>query len=226
VIQQIAHRILVIAPHPDDEVLGCGGSIARFAQEGKEVHVVIATKGCEPLYSKKYVAQGRNEAKNAHLLLGVTKTHFLDFPAAELDTVKHREINEAMGDLLYKIKPDTIFVPFVGDIHLDHKLTFLSAMVASRPAAKHKVKYVYAYETLSETNWGAPYISPAFTPNVFIDIAKYLDKKLEAFACYENQVKEFPHERSIKNLENLARLRGAQAGCDAAEAFVLIRSIL
>jgi len=219
-------RVLVIAPHLDDEILGCGGSAARFVEEGKEVHVVFVTKGREPLYSEKYVTQGRQEAKKAHLMLGVAQTHFLDFPAAELDSVLHRELNLAIANILQKIKPGIVFTPFVGDVHLDHKLTFWSTLVAVRPTHNYKVSSIYAYETLSETNWNAPYLAPAFTPNVFIDITKSLHKKLAAFKCYKNQVKEPPHERSLKNLKCLAELRGAQINCEAAEAFVLIRSIL
>lgn len=219
-------NVIVIAPHPDDEVLGCGGVIARFIDEGRKVYVAIVTKGCEPLYTKEQVENGRQELRNAHKILGVTETYFLDFPAAELDQVMHRKLNQSLSELFQKIQPQSVFMPFFGDLHCDHRLSFVSALVASRSVNVLSPRQIYVYETLSETNWNAPYITPAFVPNVFIDIEKYLDKKLSAFKCFESQRKKFPHERSVECLEYLAKLRGAQVNRKAAEAFVLVREIL
>lgn len=219
-------RILIIAPHPDDEVLGCGGTIAKFAAEKHEVTVAIMTKAKPPLFSEDYIAQGRREAKEAHKLLGVKETIFLDLPAAELDLTSHGLVNQAISKLLNDIKPDMMFVPFVGDLHLDHQRLFISSLVAARPISKTYPRKVLAYETVSETNWNAPYLAPGFHPTVYIDISDFLKQKLQAFATFKSQVKQFPHERSIEALDALAKLRGATVYCHAAEAFVLIREVI
>lgn len=219
-------RVLIIAPHPDDEVLGCGGTIAKLSAQGHEVFVAIATKARPPLFSEEFVAQGRQEAIKAHELLGVKETFFCDLPAAALDTTEHSRVNQEMAHLLKDIKPVELFIPFIGDMHLDHQHIFISSLVAARPNQAIFPQKILSYETLSETNWNAAYLTPGFQPNVFIDISEQLEIKLKAFACYASQVKAFPHERSLIALESLAKLRGATVFCKAAEAFVLIREII
>lgn len=216
---------LVLAPHPDDEVLGCGGVIARLTAAGKAVDVAIATRGMAPAFPPEQVAQVLAEAKEAHQSLGVRKTHFLDFPAAALDRVPQAELNAGVRKVVLEVQPDTIFVPFVGDIHVDHQLVFNAAMVASRPAGGFRPCRILAYETLSETNWSAPYLSPPFTPNVFLSIDGFLDRKIAAFEKFASQCKAFPNERSVRALTALAELRGACVHVPAAEAFVLVREI-
>ena len=221
----MSKKVIVIAPHPDDEILGVGGTIARFSDEGVEVFIVIITKGYPPLFDEESINIGRKEALEAHKFLNVKETFFLSFPAANLDSIPSREINDKLIDIFKDIKPDIIFIPFNGDIHIDHQRIFLSALVAARPNNSEFPSFIYAYETLSETNWNAPYITPNFVPNVFIDISQYLDKKIEAFKKYKSQIKEFPHERSIESIKMLAMLRGSTVGCYAAEAFVLVRGV-
>jgi len=218
-------KVLVIAPHPDDEILGCGGTIARFANEGIDVSVAIVTRGQEPQFSAELVAGVMAEAKAAHALIGVRQTHYLDLPAAALDRVGATDLNAALAKLVQETAPDTLFLPFVGDIHTDHQLTFLAAMVAARPRHAGAPRRIYAYETLSETNWYAPGITPAFIPNVFIDISETLERKLDAFRCFESQVREFPDERSVEAIRSLAVVRGASMYRKAAEAFMLVRQI-
>lgn len=218
-------RVLVLAPHPDDEVLGVGGTMARLASEGAEVTVAILTRGTPPAFTEEVARQTRNEALEAHRLLGVKDSVFLSLPAARLDTVPHSEVNGQLIELYRSIRPDTVFVPFNGDIHLDHQLFFLSAMVAARPNSDFSPRVLYAYETLSETNWNAPYLTPNFVPNVFVDITGFLDAKLEAMRRYASQIKPFPHERSAESLQALATLRGSTVGIHAAEAFVLLREV-
>ena len=217
---------LVIAPHPDDEVLGVGGTMARLSGAGREVHVAIVTRGRPPLFTEEESERDREEARAAHALLGVAHTHLMDFPAAELDTVPHAEVNRALAVLMREIAPDTLFIPFNGDIHLDHQLVFISSMVAARPNRPGGFpKRIYAYETLSETNWHAPYVTPAFVPNCFVDIADYLDLKLAAMEAYLSQIKPAPNERSLQAIQALSRLRGATVHVSAAEAFVLLREV-
>lgn len=221
-----AGRVLVIAPHPDDEVLGCGGTLARLAEAGSHVEVAIVTRGKPPRYDPAGVEKVRAEAAAAHALLGVRTTHYLDLPAAELDCVPHADLNAAIGALVNAAMPDTIFVPFVGDIHLDHQLVFRSTMVAARPRQASYPRTILAYETLSETNWSAPYVEPVFAPTVYVDITSTLERKLAAFAAYESQSCAFPNERSPEAIRALAALRGATVHRHAAEAFVLIREVL
>lgn len=219
-------NLLVVAPHPDDEILGVGGTIAKFVEEGHLVYVVTITKGYPPDYKENAYIKARQEALAAHRVLGVKETIFLDFPAARLDTVPHRDLNRELVEVCQKVQPDLLFIPFNGDIHMDHQLVFLSAMVAARPINKWAPKTVYAYETLSETNWHAPYLTPSFVPNVFIDISAHLETKIQAMQMYGSQLKPFPHERSEEALRALATLRGSTVSCFAAEAFVLLRSII
>jgi N-acetylglucosamine malate deacetylase 1 len=225
-IQFLALRnVLVIAPHPDDEVLGVGGTMARLGRLGATVRVAIMTRGHAPLFDPEISVVGRREAREAHALLGVAETQFLDFPAAELDGVPHHALNREIGKLVMECRPDAIFVPFVGDIHQDHKEIFDSTLVAVRPNHAGCPAMVLAYETLSETNWNAPYLTPAFAPNVFVDVAETLDVKLEAMRAFASQSKAFPHERSEETIRALATLRGSTVFRRAAEAFVLVRGV-
>ena len=218
-------KTLIVAPHPDDEVLGCGGTIARLADSGQEVHVMIVTRGYEPAFSDESVGKVRSELAEAHKILGVAQCHFLDLPAAALDTLPGAQLNSAIGGLVQKISPDTLFLPFVGDIHRDHQLIFTAGLVAARPRGPDVPRRIYAYETLSETNWAAPGLTETFAPNVFFDVSETIERKLQAFACFESQVKPFPDERSLKTIEALANVRGSTVYLSSAEAFMLLREI-
>lgn len=218
-------RALVIAPHADDEILGCGGTIARLVDSGRHVEVVVATRGHPPRFAQAQVDQVRDEARKAHDVLGVARTHFLDFPAAGLDQVPRAELNAGIAAVVEACRPDTLFIPFVADLHFDHGLIFEAAMVAARPLGGSYPRRILAYETVSETNWAAPYLSPPFHPNLFVDIAEYLEPKIEAFGCFASQVRAFPNERSFETLRALAQVRGSCVSHMAAEAFVLIREV-
>lgn len=217
--------VLVIAPHPDDEVLGVGGTLARLADAGVETHVAIVTTGRSPRFDAAQVAAVRAEAARAHAVLGVTETHYLDCPAAELTESAHAELNAAIAAAVRRIAPQTLFLPHPGDIHMDHQLSFLSALVAARPHQNDYPARIFAYETLSETNWNAPYLTPAFVPQLFVDITDTLQRKLDAFAVFESQQRPAPHERSVAALRALATLRGATVHRGAAEAFVAVRMV-
>ncbi|MBY6128409.1 PIG-L family deacetylase [Qipengyuania aquimaris] len=219
-------RVLVVAPHPDDEVLGCGGTMARLAAEGISVHVLVATQGKPPAFDPEGVAQVRAEMLEAHKLLEVVETHEVDLPAAALDTVPAAQVNAEIGRIIEDISPDTLFLPHIGDIHGDHAIVFQASMVAARPRHNRAPARILCYETLSETNWYAPPMTPAFMPNVFIDVSETLDRKLDAFRCFQSQVRPFPEERSIEALEALARSRGATVHVKAAEAFMNVRQII
>lgn len=222
----MAGPVLVVAPHPDDEVLGCGGTIARLVALGAEVHVAVMTAGQPPRFDATQVSRVKAEAARAHALLGVHATHWLGLPAAALDTHPHAETNEALAALVRNLNAGTLFLPHPGDIHLDHQRSFLSGLVAARPHQPRYPKVVLAYETLSETNWNAPYLTPGFLPNVFIDIADFLERKLAAFAAFHSQRRHAPHERAPETIRALAVLRGATVHRAACEAFVTIRLVL
>lgn len=218
-------NILVIATHPDDEVLGCGGVIARHVSHGDRVEVVVVTRGAPDLYSEDQVATLRKELHEAHSILGISVAHFLDFPAPKLDAVPLHELADSLSARMRDYRPDVVYLPHRGDLHSDHRAVFQSALVAARPIGSPSVRRLLSYETLSETEWAAPVGEDAFLPNVFIDITDFLEKKKQAMAAYRSQLKEFPHPRSLQSLESLARLRGGTAGFRAAEAFQLVREL-
>jgi LmbE family N-acetylglucosaminyl deacetylase len=218
-------NVLVIAPHPDDEILGAGGTIAKRALNGDEVYVCVVTKGCEPLFSEESVRQVRSECKNADEFLGVKETIFMDFPAAMLETVPRYKLNDEIVKVVQKVKPDEVYIPHRGDMQLDHKMIVDAAMVALRPKYDHVVKRIYAYETLSETGWDIPNTVNDFIPTVYEDISDTLKQKLAAMNIFQSQLAEFPAARSLGAIDALAKFRGATVNVIAAEAFTLIREI-
>lgn len=218
-------KILVFAPHPDDEVLGVGGTIAKRAQLGDEVYICVVTKGTEPLWREGPVLRIQQQCREADKLLGALDTIFLNFPAVMLETVPRYELNGKISDVVKNIQPDEVYIPHRGDMQLDHKMIVDACMVALRPKYKHIVKRVYAYETLSETGWDIPNTVNEFIPTVYENIEDTLQLKLEAMLKFESQVSAFPDLRSMEALESLAKYRGSTVNCKAAEAFNLIREI-
>ena len=218
-------KILVFAPHPDDEILGVGGTIAKKTHEGHQVFVCVVTKGVAPLFDEDVVNAFQDKCREADRLLGVEETFFLDFPAVMLETVPRYELNKKINDLVQKIKPDEVYIPHRGDMQIDHKMVVDACMVALRPKYEHVIKRVYAYETLSETGWDIPNIVNDFIPTVYEDISGFLSNKIEAMKLMDTQLGEFPNARSIGAVDALARHRGATVNCRAAEAFSLIREI-
>ena len=218
-------RVLVIAPHPDDEVLGCGATIAKRVATGDIVYVCIVTEGREPMYSKKFIKKERKEMYDALKSLGVQNILLLQFPSAQLDTIPQHIINDVIMDVINTVKPDEVFIPHIGDMHKDHQIVADAAMVAVRPNGKFRVKRVLAYETLSETDWNIPNQQNAFIPNVYEDVGDFFYSKAVAFSKYESQVRKFPAARSLGALKALAEHRGAIGGMKHAEAFMLIREV-
>lgn len=218
-------RVLVIAPHPDDEILGCGGTIIKNIAEGNEVYVCIVTKGCLPLFKPDRVEENRKDARNCHKHIGIKKTYFLDFPAAMLEKVERYELNGKILDVIKEVQPDEAYIPHWGDMQRDHQMVAEAAMVALRPKYHPQVKKIYGYETMSETAWNAPNVQNEFIPNVFEDITEYLENKKEALSFFKLQISPFPDARSLEAIEALAKYRGALMDMKAAEAFVLIREL-
>lgn len=218
-------KILIVAPHPDDEVLGCGGTIAKHVALGNEVYVCIVTRGVEPLFSEEQVETVREECRKANNILGVKGIEFLDFPAAMLEEVPRHKLNDAIANVINTVKPEEVYIPHRGDMQLDHKMIVDAAMVALRPKYEHVVNRLYAYETPSETGWDIPNETNAFIPNVYNDISNYIETKVRALECYNSQLGTYPNPRSVKAVGALAMYRGSTVNVQYAESFELIREI-
>lgn len=217
--------VLVIAPHPDDEILGVGGCINKHIENGNSVSVCIVTRGVEPLFSNSIIEKARGEARKCHENLGITETIFLDFPSVMLEKENRYEINGKILEVIQRLKPDEVYIPHWGDMQKDHQIVAEACLVALRPKYEHKVSRIYSYETLSETGWNAPNTQNEFIPNVYVDISEQLQAKLGAMRTYQTQLSDYPNPRSLEAVEALAKYRGSTVNVRAAEAFMLIREI-
>ena len=222
----MSQTVLVVAPHPDDEVLGCGGTMARHADWGDTVHVLIMTQADPDLYPNDDPIALDHHIQSAHRILSVASTTHLHFPAPRLDSIPGYQLANAISQHIDQVQPSLVYLPHRGDIHADHQRVYLAGLVATRPMNDCPVQQVLCYETLSETEWAPPEGDAVFRPTVFVDIGAYLETKLKAMACYSEELKIFPHPRSLPALEALATLRGSTVGVAAAEAFSLVRQIL
>lgn len=212
-------KVLVFAPHNDDEVLGVGGTISKYACAGHSVTVCEVTSG--PKYKMM-----QEEARKAHQVLGVENSIFLNLPVVKLKTLEPTEINSAVAKVVNDVQPDIVFIPFIGDMHLDHREVTESVLVAVRPLSNSSVKTVYMYETLSETGWNIPNEERSFIPDTWIDITENIETKIEAMKCYQSQIKEYPNPRSPEAIKALAMYRGSTVSVAYAESFMLIRNIV
>jgi N-acetylglucosamine malate deacetylase 1 len=218
-----ATRLLVIAPHPDDETLGAGGTIAKCSSLGHQVSVLIVSGHLPPLYSRDAYETTVREAKKAFEILGVADHSFLEIPATFVGNEPIHVLNERIAAVIRRVKPQIVLCSYP-DRHIDHRLIFDSVMVATRPVGDGTgIELVAAYETLSETHWNAPHIEPNFVPNWVVDISEQIHKKLQALECYASQFTDFPGSRSIEAVEALGKFRGTQAGFAFGEAFHVIR---
>jgi len=222
---------LVVAAHPDDEVLGSGGTIARLVQEGEDVFIAILGEGITSRYpqrnqaAKNTVESLKNCSQQVADLLGAKKLFMFDLPDNRFDTVPLLGVIKIIEGLIEKVKPKTIYTHHGGDLNMDHSIVHRATLTATRPIAGSPVKKVYAYEVPSSTEWAFGQFAPIFHPNVFVDISSALEKKIQAMQVYESEVRVFPHPRSPEALRALAKRWGAVAGLEAAEAFELIREI-
>lgn len=218
-------NILVVAPHADDEVLGCGGTIAKCRDQGGNVFVLILGQAPLSKYSEEQQLQPLKEALEANKKLGVTQTYFGRFDALFFETMPQFKISEKIASIVFKHDIDTLFIPHIGDIHKDHTTTHLASLVAARPIDGCPVKRIFSYETLSETEWSPYRTGDIFCPNVFVDISGHIEKKIAAIQCYKSQLKHDYHPRSEFGIRSLANMRGSVVSLKAAEAFQLIRNI-
>ena len=224
-------KTLVIAAHPDDEVLGCGGTIARLAQEGHEVFISILGEGVTSRYARRDEAhhsllQGLQEVSGKVAeLLGAKELFRQQLPDNRFDTVPLLDVVKLIEDLVTRLRPNVVYTQHGGDLNIDHSVTFRATLTATRPVAGCPVKAVYAYEVASSSEWAFQKFSPPFQPGVFVDISGTLELKIKAMELYHSEVRPFPHPRSSESLRAIARRWGSVTGTGAAEAFEVVRDI-
>jgi len=226
----MSQSILILAAHPDDEVLGCGGTIAKLADQGAIVHTAFLADG---VFSRAGVAVVQQEelharrvaAQKACNILGVRSVSFGEFPDNRMDTVALLDITKALEELIAEHKPEVVFTHHAGDVNIDHRRMHEAVVTASRPQRGHPVKTLLSFEVPSSTEWQLPGSAPEFAPNWFVDISDTLERKLAALDAYASELRDWPHPRSRQGVEHLARWRGATVGVDAAEAFMLGRQL-
>ena len=217
--------VIVIAAHPDDEVLGCGGSLARHVAQGDSVYLLFLADGVTSRDSSADSSLRNQAATKAAQILGVNAPRFLDFPDNRLDTIPLLDVVQAVEEVINELAPEIIYTHHGGDLNIDHGITHKAVMTACRPIPGHSVKSIYGFEVLSSTEWGSPEQNMPFVPVHFVSIEDFLNDKLEALNCYSEEMRPFPNARSLESVEHLARLRGSQVGLRAVEAFTVLRQI-
>jgi LmbE family N-acetylglucosaminyl deacetylase len=224
-------KILVVAAHPDDEVLGCGGTMARLAQAGHQLAVAILGEGVMSRHpqggqaAEKELAAVKASAHQAAAHLGVEHLWLYDLPDNRFDTVALLDIVKRIEEILDRFAPETIYTHHGGDLNVDHRVVHQAVLTAARPLPGQQVREILAFEVPSSTEWSFQGLAPAFRPNVFVDISRTLELKLQGMALYQSEVRAFPHPRSPESITALARRWGSVVGCAAAEAFELMRAI-
>lgn len=223
--------VLVVAAHPDDEVLGCGGTIARLADEGRSVHIAILGEGMTSRADRREQADRaalerlHADARAAGAMVGARGVSLFSLPDNRFDTVPLLEVVKIVEGLIGEHRPQTVYTHGAHDLNVDHAVVHRAVLTATRPLAGGCVREVYAFEVASSTEWAFGRIEGAFAPNVFVDIADTLERKCAAMARYESEARPFPHPRSREALQAIARRWGSVAGVPAAEAFELVRAI-
>lgn len=220
--------ILVIAPHADDETLGMGGTIARFAREGRKVTVAVMTghgPGKHPLWQPEFWTTIRGEAAEAVRLLGVDSLLFDELPAACLQDLPTHQVNRAVGEMIARVDPEELYLPYYHDLHGDHEALAYAALVHARAylSGGRNIRLLAMYETPTETHLFPAPIRPPFVPNMWVDISDTLETKLAAWNSYRSQHQQGPTPRSVEALRAQAVSRGAEVGVAAAEAFMVLR---
>ncbi|MBI2644484.1 MAG: PIG-L family deacetylase [Candidatus Wildermuthbacteria bacterium] len=227
----IKPRILVIAAHPDDEILGCGATLARYIRRGIEAHGFILGKGkssrfANPGNSAETIQKEQDilleEAHKAASIIGISRLSFADFPDQRYDSVPFLEIVQRIEDMVEQVKPSIVFTHYRRDLNLDHRITLKAVLTAVRPLPEQSVRHIYSFEVPSSTEWNVPL---SFSPNVFIDVKETFDQKLAALQAYESEMREYPHPRSMRAIEIIARRWGTIVGKELVEAFELVREI-
>lgn len=223
-------KALVIAAHPDDEVLGMGGTISKFVKNGITVDVLIVTDGSSAQYRDsdhlaEIIEAKKKETRNCADVLGVRDIYYGELPDMKLDTTPHIRINQVIEDVIDKVQPEAVFTHFWGDVNCDHQNVYKSTLVAVRPVMGQVVKELYCYRVPSSTEWTPNKADTMFMPNYFVDIEQYAEQKYKAFSCYSTELREYPHPRSVQYLRENDKVVGLRVGLLAAEEFVLLRKL-
>ena len=224
-------KILVVVAHPDDEILGCGGTLLKSADKGAKIKTVIVSEGVTSRLienlkeKKKKINQRMLSTKKAHNFIKKSEVVCLNFPDQKLDTVSMLNITQKIEKEIEIFNPDIVFTHHHGDLNLDHKIVNNATITACRPSPKCSVKQIFTFEIPSSTDWQAQGDNLNFAPNYFNDISEYLGKKIKVLGKYKSEMRPWPHSRSYENIKYLAKTRGASVGVKAAEAFRLIRAI-
>lgn len=223
--------VAVIAAHPDDEVLGCGAVISRFSAEGRQVHVLIMSDGvmsrwnAENVDAQSELTLRKCAAKEANDILGTASLQFHNLPDNRMDSIDRLDIIKCIEEFIFRTRPDLVLTHHSGDVNIDHRIVHDAVVTACRPQPGFFVKELFFFEVPSSTEWRPSFSAQPFLPNVFIDVTYSLEKKIQALRAYAYELREFPHPRSVAAVEYLARWRGATAGLEAAEAFMLGRRV-
>ena len=214
-------KVLILSPHADDEILGCGGFISKYSKQNYHINVLVLTnanKGAPEIYTPKEIKELRIESKIANNFIGTKQLFFEDLPAINLNNYPVYKITNIIDKYIVDINPEIVLIPSPNDIHDDHKIIFKAAKVAMRPNKISNLRKILSYEVLSETEWNED--GKSFNPNYFVRLKKSdIDNKVKAFLKYKSQVKKLPHPRSKEAIVNLSRVRGGQAFVEYAEAF-------
>lgn len=222
-------KVLVVAAHPDDEVLGCGGTVARLANDGCEVYTLILCRGIAGRYEngdaekiKSEIEELKKQTHAANETIGVKEVFFHDFPDNRFDTIALLDLVKVIEQVKDSIKPDIVFTHCAGDLNIDHQITYKAVLTATRPLSEETVRQIYSFEVLSSTEWNYPL---SFSPNVFFDISGVIEAKTKAMSQYKSELREFPHPRSLEGAKSNAKVWGMKAGLKYAEAFECVRWI-
>lgn len=217
------NKVLVVAVHPDDETLGCGGTLLKHKANGDEIHWLICTTIDK---SHKYYEIREKEIGEVSKLYDFDSIHNMELKTMQVDEYSMSELIGKISKIVNDIQPTTIYLPFKGDVHSDHRKIFEASYSCTKSFRYPFIKKMYMIETLSETEFAPSTKEDSFIPNVFVDISEFMDKKLKIMEVYESEIAPHPFPRSERNLKALATLRGATCGCKYAESFVLLKEVL
>jgi N-acetylglucosamine malate deacetylase 1 len=214
-------KTLVIAPHPDDETLGCGGTLARLASQNEELHWLIATVITEENgFQKEQIESRAREIDDISRAYRFSSVQNLGYPTTKLDTFPIGDIIQKISHVFHEVKPETIYLPYSGDVHTDHKVVFDATVSCTKWFRYPFIRKVIAYETISETDFQMNPDSNGFRPNTFVNISDFLERKLEIMKIYSSEIGHFPFPRSEVAIRALSQIRGSASGFQAAESFM------
>jgi LmbE family N-acetylglucosaminyl deacetylase len=220
-------RVLAIAPHADDETLGCGGTLLKHRSAGDSINWAIVTRAHPPQWTPEQLQRKEAEIESVSVAYGFEKVFRLDFPTIKMDTVPLDDVISGLRDVIDEARPECIYLNHSGDVHSDHRVIFSAVASVVKPfySARHHVRRLLSYEVLSSTDAAPPDRATSFVPNVFSDVSAFIDRKLEIMSLYESEVQPSPLPRANESIRALARYRGATIGVAYAEAFMLVREV-